>query len=729
MKFSQFYGVAGALSSPSGKYPLFIYGVLSLLPSAMASAAPAAAANDRQNVMVVTAQPAAETGTGPVYGYVAKRSTAGTKTDTPLIKTPQSISVVTRDQMTMQNVQSVAQALRYTSGIASEQRGANTDSLEYLYARGFLVDQLWNGLYTPGPAGGFGFNVTSFDPYMFERIEVLHGPASVLYGQGSPGGVVNMVSKLPDSYQVNEVGVQTGSYGRRQGFFDIGGALDQNDNVLFRVVADGFASDTQTKFVEQKRFSIAPSLAWQLSDDTRFTLYGNYQTDPDAGYYNSFPLGGQTAVSRRFNPGEPDFDSFRKTQGAIGETLTHRINDVWSVKQSYRYLRNNQTVQYVGNDGFNADGTTLKRTAYLNTGSVHAHTLDNQATAAFSTGALSHQATFGVDYQHIDYDHWFYSSPAPGLNVSNPQYGQSIPAPDFLYATSLAVTLKQLGVYGQDQIDIGNWSFLLGMREDWADNDTKSYKTGEVKHQADRAFTWRLGSVYQFDNGIAPFVSYSQSFQPQVGADFDGHAFTPSKGEQYEAGVKFQPKQSNSFITLSLFQLTKSDVATSDPQHQGFNVLTGEVRSRGIEAEAHASLSNHLQLIGSYTYTDITNTESTTATKDKAPVGIPRNAASLWMDYSLYSGPLAGWQFGAGARYIGGSYGDSANSFTTSSATLVDIALRYDLGQLTPKLSGWSASLNGSNLFDRHYVASCSGTSYCNWGQGRMVLAGLKYQW
>lgn len=728
MKSSEIYGVTCTISPASRKYSLLITLLLPVVAQGQEVTTPQQSSLQDQDVIEVNAQDYKETGTGPVYGYVAHQSTAGTKTDTPLIKTPQSISVVTRDQMSVQNVQSVAQALRYTSGIASEQRGANTDSLEYLYARGFLIDELWNGLYTPGPSGGFGYNVTSFDPYMFERIEVLHGPASVLYGQGAPGGVVNMVSKLPEKNHLNEAGVQTGSYGRAQGFFDIGGSLNNDNTVLYRIAADGFNTSTQTDFVKERRFSIAPSLAWQINDNTHFTLYGNYQTDPDAGYYNSVPVGGETSVPRHFNPGDPSFDSFRKTQGAIGEELSHQFNDVWSVKQSYRFLRNSQKIQYVGNSGFNADEKTLNRTAYLNVGDVDAHTLDNQVLAKFATGDVSHQATLGVDYQHIRFSHWFYSAAAPSLSISNPQYEQVIPTPNFLYATSTEATLEQLGAYAQDQIDLGHWSFLLGMREDWTNNSTYSFKTQETQYQSARAFTWRTGAVYQFAHGIAPFISYSQSFQPQLGTDYEGKAFTPSRGEQYEAGIKFQPEQHNSFITLSLFQINKSNVQTTDPEHSGFSVLTGEIRSRGVEAEAHASLTDHLQLIGSYTYTDVSNTKSTTA-EGKAPVGIPKNTASLWADYTQYSGILAGWQFGAGLRYIGGSYGDTNNTFKTSSATLIDAVLRYDLGQLSSSMEGWQASLNASNLFDRHYIASCTGQSYCYWGAGRMILAGIKYQW
>jgi iron complex outermembrane receptor protein len=697
----------------------------------------AAAAGQQLPAVVVKGQRDAETGTGPVKGYVAKQSTAGSKTDTPIIKTPQAISVVTRDQMDIQNVQSVAQALRYTSGINPEQRGTNTDSLEYLYARGFLVDEFWNGLRTPGPAGGFGYNVTSFDPYMFERIELLHGPASVLYGQGSPGGTVNLVSKMPTAEPLHEVGFQTGSYGRLQGFFDFSGPIDQDGKVLYRLTADGFNTGTQTDYVNQQRFAISPTITWKPTKDTTFTVFANYQADPEAGIYNFVPVVGtiQTGVAqlpRSFYPGEPTFDSFRKTQESIGYQLDHRLNDIWSFKQSYRFLHNSQTVQYVADDlGYINNGTELAREAYLNSGRLNSHTLDNRATARFNTGPVSHTATVGVDYQNTQFDHIFFASAdnnVPSLSITNPQYGQYIPYPTFELGTSNKQSVKQLGTYAQDQIDIDRWSFLLGVREDWTNEDSQSYVTGAQTKQFNRAFTWRAGGVYKFDNGFAPYASYTTSFQPQVGSTFSGTSFSPTTAQQYEVGVKYQPKGYNSFVTVSAFHLTQQNVLTTDPNNINFQVQTGEVRSQGFEVEAHASLTSNLQLIFSYTYTNLLNTKSNTSNLDKVPLGIPRNTASMWADYTVTSGPLNGVQAGAGLRYIGGSNGDTANTLLTSSATLVDLALRYDLGRAFPSMHGWTGSLNASNLLDRRYMASCSNGS-CNWAQGRLVLAGLKYQW
>jgi iron complex outermembrane receptor protein len=507
--------------------------------------------------------------------------------------------------------------------------------------------------------------------------------------------------------------------------------------VLYRLTADGFNTATQTDYVNQQRFAISPTITWKPTKDTTFTVFANYQADPEAGIYNSVPAVGtiQTGVSqlsRSFYPGEPTFDSFRKTQESIGYQLDHRLNDVWSFKQSYRFLHNSQTVKYVADDlGYTNNGTELAREAYLNSGRVNSHTLDNQATARFNTGPVSHTATVGVDYQNTQFDHVFYGSSddnVPSLSITNPQYGQTIPYPTFMFGTSNKQSIKQLGTYAQDQFDIDRWSFLLGVREDWTSEDILSYKTGAQTSQFNRAFTWRAGGVYKFDNGFAPYVSYTTSFQPQVGSTSSGTAFSPTTAQQYEIGVKYQPKNYNSFVTVSAFHLTQQNVLTTDPDNSNFQVQTGEVRSQGFEVEAHASLTNNLQLIFSYTYTNLLNTKSNTSNLDKVPLGIPRNTASLWADYTVTSGPLNGVQAGAGLRYIGGSYGDTANSLLLSSATLVDLALRYDLGRAFPSMHGWTGSLNASNLLNRAYMASCSNGS-CYWGQGRLVLAGLKYQW
>lgn len=682
----------------------------------------------------VEGQGSVETAYGPGVGYVAHESATATKTDTPLIEVPQAVSVVTRQQMEDQNVQSVAQALRYSSGVIPEQRGSNTDSLEYIYSRGFQIEEYLNGLRLPGVSYA-GYNITSFDPYLLDRIELLHGPASVLYGQASPGGILNLESKRPTDESLHEVMLQTGSYGRAQGAVDLSGKLNDNGTLLGRLTADSFSTGTQTDHVNEKRIAIAPSLTWRPDADTSLTIFGNYQYDPDAGFYNSVPAVGTILpgvhIPRNLDVGDPSFDRFSKTEESIGYSFSHALDDTWSVYQDFRYLYNKQSIQYVGVTGLSSNGTQLTRQAYYNEGTVNTATLDNRAQAKFQTGDLRHTATFGFDWQDTEFDHVFLGGAAPNLSIEDPQYDVAIAQPTNMYGTSTNVHLDQVGFYAQDQIRWNRWAYLIGIREDVADERSQAISNGTVTKWDNSAVTWRTGLVYLFDDGFAPYVSYSTSFQPSTSTGYGGGLFKPTTGQQYEVGVKYQPPGSNSFITLSAFNLTQQNVATTDPEHTGYSIQTGEVRSRGIELEAHATLTDNLRLIGGYTFTDAKNTKSTTA-PDKAPVGIPQNMASAWLAYDMPWRWSEGLQLGGGVRYLGASWGDAANTLKVPGVTLFDLAVHYDLGKAfpsAPKLQGAALSVTASNLFDKSYISYCGSATFCTYGAGRLVLANLKYDW
>lgn len=697
---------------------------------------PGAGANGAINLapVQVEGQDNAETFYGPGIGYVAHQSATATKTDTPLIEVPQAVSVVTRQQMDDQNVQSVAQALRYSSGVVPEQRGSNTDSLEYIYSRGFQIEEYMNGLRLPGVSYA-GYNITSFDPYLLDRIELLHGPASVLYGQASPGGLLNLESKRPTEDALHEIMLQTGSYGRAQGAVDLSGKLDDNGTLLGRLTADSFSTGTQTDHVNEKRIAIAPSITWRPDEDTSLTILGNYQHDPEAGLYNSVPAAGTILpgvhIPRNLDVGDPSFDKYSKTEESIGYSFSHRLNDTWSVYQDFRYLYNKQDIQYVGVSGVSSNGTQLTRVAYRNEGTVDTATIDNRAQAKFLTGPLQHTATVGIDWQDTEFDHIFLGGTAPNLSISNPQYNQAIAAPSSMYGTSTNVHLDQLGAYTQDQIRWGRWAYLIGIREDTATEKSQAILTRAVTKWNNSDFTWRTGLVYLFDNGLAPYISYSTSFQPSMSTGYGGSLFKPTTGQQYEAGVKYQPPGSNSFVTLSAFNLTQQNVATTDPAHTGYSIQTGEVRSQGGELEAHASLTDDLRLIGSYTFIDAKNTRSTTA-PGKVPVGIPENIASAWLTYDMPWDWSKGLQFGGGTRYLGSSWGDAANTLKVPDVTLFDLAVRYDLGKAfptAPNLHGISVSLTASNVFDKSYISYCGSATFCTYGAGRLVLANIKYDW
>jgi iron complex outermembrane receptor protein len=269
---------------------------------------------------------------------------------------------------------------------------------------------------------------------------------------------------------------------------------------------------------------------------------------------------------------------------------------------------------------------------------------------------------------------------------------------------------------------------MTGVREDFAQTYFKSMTTGAVSNENDAAFTWRTGLVYLFQNGLAPYASYSTSFQPDVGTTASGAAFKPTTGQQYEAGVKYQPPGSNSFVTASAFHILEQNVATTDPSNPLFEVQTGEVRSQGVTLEGHYEATTDLKLIGTYTYTDLKNTESNQYL-GKVPVGIPENMASAWADYRFPWSWTRALDVGVGVRYLGASWGDAANDFQVPAVTLFDAAVHFDMGKLSPRFKGATFSVSATNVFDKVYISSCIATTFCTFGDGRTVLANLKYNW
>ncbi|WP_241024738.1 TonB-dependent siderophore receptor [Burkholderia sp. Ac-20365] len=672
---------------------------------------------------------------GAADGYVPVTATTATKTDTPLIETPQSVSVVTRDQMTDQNVQSVPEALRYTAGVVSEIRGGSAAGAPYLFSRGFYLEQFLDGSRLPSDVS-FGYAIPSFDPYGLERIDVLHGPSSVLYGQANPGGVANLVSKQPTTTPVHEVFFTTGSHNRVEGGFDLGGALTPDGTLSYRLTAAATDVDTQVNDTKQKHVYIAPAITWKPDQDTTLTVLAKYQRDPDVGYYNFVPALGSLydtpngKISSHTNLGDPNFDSHSKTQASIGYEFEHHFNPVWTFRQNLRYTYVRDDFSNVFANGFaSGSDTELNRYSFFNDESAKFFTVDNQAQAKFSTGAVAHTVLMGFDYQRVLYRETVGLGAAPQLNPFAPVY-QPIATPAAFSDDN--IRMKQFGLYAQDQIAWGKWRFLIGGREDWASSDDNNPLTQSVTSQSERAFTWRAGLVYLFDNGFAPYASFAKSFDPQAGVLADGSAAKPTTARQYEVGVKYQPPGYNSFITASAFDLNERNVLTSDLAHPGFSDQAGQVRARGFELEGHASLTNNLNIVASYTYLSNVTTESndttttidgaTTSLQGKTPWGIPRHLASAWLDYTLHGGTLRGLGFSGGVRYLGASY-DQSNSIRVPSVTLIDAAIHYDTG------AHWLFSVNGTNLFNRQYVSTCFSAAACTYGDGVEVLATARYRW
>ncbi|MBE9606764.1 TonB-dependent siderophore receptor [Acetobacteraceae bacterium H6797] len=684
-----------------------------------------------------------------VDGYVAPQTTTGSKVDVPLIEAPQSVGVVTRDQMDDQGAQSVASALRYTAGVLSEVRPS--PRYDSVFVRGFggggtdaayvsFLDGLRMGR-------GANYAVPTVEPWLLERIEVLRGPASVLYGQTGAGGIVNLVSRRPSASQINEVRLEAGSYNRRQAAFDLGGAANENGTLLFRLTGIVRKADSQYDHVGEERIAIAPAITWKPDNDTTLTVLGNYQEDPDAGFYNFVPAAGTVTSPRgRLGSntfvGDPNFQKEMRRQFGIGYQLEHRLNDIFTLRQNFRYQHLDSERNIVTLNG-KPNGDIYPRRALYAKEQVDTYALDNQIQADVHTGALRHLMLAGLDWTHSWAKPKLATGPAPSLNIYDPVYGVTITRPALTRADTSYQQTDQLGVYAQDLISYGRWRFNIGLRQDWASSETTTFSDTGASSSADQddsATTWRVGALYLFDNGIAPYASYSTSFLPNAGTQAPargGGTFAPTEGEQFEAGIKYQPPGMNSFIQASVFQITQSNVLTRDDKYLGFRRAAGEIRSRGFEFEAHAALTDHFNLIASYAYTQAEFTRSrefvsgsTTETiqGNRVPQ-VPEHMASLWGNYSFSDGPLRGLSIGAGVRYIGETYGDNSNSFKVPEYVLFDADLKYDLGAVLPNAEGLSVSVTGSNLGDREYVASCSSATNCYFGLRRMVLGSVSYRW
>lgn len=672
-----------------------------------------------------------ETAIGPVNGYVARRSATATKTDTPLVETSQSISVVTRDQIDQQGAMSLNQAVRYTSGVTPKSRGAVGTRYDLLKVRGFDAVSYLNGL----KLQKMNFVSPQVDPYLLERIEILKGPASVLYGQSPTGGLLNQIAKRPTDFTFGEVGVRFGNYAHRDVTFDFGGPVDKDGKVLYRLTGIAQEEDGQVDQSKSKRIAIAPAVSWLPDPDTTLTLTGLYQSDPAAGNYAGVPAKGSVLsnplgqIPRNFNPGEPSLEVFNRQQSQFGYFFQHRFNDQVTVRSNGQVFDTTQDYGGVYGSSLSANNRTLTRAYTVSHDELTSLAFDNQIETKFATGSLTHTMLTGFDVQSWD---GFYRSGTisgaangvPSIDIFAPVYGLPVASPT-LKRTDVVGT--QYGLYAQDEIRFDRWVATIAGRMDWAELTT-SVQGLSPQATADQAPTGRAGLLYLFDSGIAPYVSFAQSFSPQSGTDARGKAFDPEHGQQYEAGIKYQPPGYNTLFTAAVFDLTRQNLLTADLQNPTYSVQVGAARSRGIELEVKQSIDRTLNIVASYTYLDTVYTRDNSGLQGLVPVGVPHHMAALWGYYSFAPEVFDGLSIGAGVRYMGSTFSTN-NAIEVPSYTLVDATLNYDLGKASVRFKGLTFNLNAKNLFDTTYVGACYTSTTCAYGFGRTVVAGLRYRW
>lgn len=726
--------------------------LLAAVPSASAQqqkAVPAAAGTGTLvlDPMVVTAG----SGQGAADGIIATRSAGATKTGTLILETPQVVNVVTRDQMEAQGAHSVAEALRYTPGVQSEANGYDV-RYDWLWIRGFnTYGTTWvDGLVIPGDSGNYA--TPSIDGFAVERVEVIKGPASVLYGRSVPGGLVNIVTKRPQATPHREASIRTSGFGGIEGAVDLTGPLTEDGAWLYRFV--GLARDmhSQVDRERDRRIMLAPSISWKPSNDTSLTFYGYYQRDRDIFSPRFYPAAGTLLpnpagrIPRDLFLGEPDAEEFNRDYYAAGYEFSHRFNDAVTVRQNLRYGRSEQYMHLaLVNPAFAFAGKPskdLSRVAGVSDDWTSSFAVDTQAEFKIDTGPVNHTLLTGVDYVYAISDtHFGNSGPRdpvpPPLDFRDPRYGGRVAVPAFQTSTRQEQT--QFGFYLQDQARWDNWVGTVGLRYDISEIDsTKRLPVvAPTVTTRDEKLTARVGLTYLFDNGIAPYASYSTSFLPLLGTDRAGNPFKAQTAEQFEIGVKYEPPGGWGMLTLSLYQVTMENTLTPDasdprPTRPSFYTQGGRERVRGIEIEGKFEVTPEIDVIASYAYSDSEVLRSNNpAAKGREMLRLPEHQGSVWGNYRPAAVP--GLSLRAGVRAMSAYQSDSTylDELRIPARALVDLGAEYDFGHVSPTLEGTRLRVNVSNLFDDRYVSHClnlTGGS-CNYGAGRAVTATLSYAW
>lgn len=695
----------------------------------------------------VTVDGGKETGRGPDKGIVAKTSRSASKTTTSLRETPQAVSVVTRDEIDARGANSVREALRYTPGVLAE---ANGDDVRggWMWIRGYnAYSRLWlDGLAQAGDPDGYAS--WPINSYALERVEVIKGPASVLYGQTVPGGLVNQVSKRPQTTAHNEVEVTTSSLGGIQTSADFTGPLGSDGDWSYRLVGQGRDLGSQIDKERNRQFMLSPSLTWSPDEDTSLTLYGLYQkVNPknfSGRFYPAFGTlipnpAGQIPTDTHMGDYLSNANEFDANLYTAGYEFSHNFNESLTFRQNLRYSYADQNMFLaVVNPAFTwpsnpPSGTTLGRVVSASDDTLSSIDIDNQLEARFETGALDHTMLFGLEYFHIRSDRHFGSAAIAGQDYLHPVYGGTYPYP--AWTTSRLSTQDQVGVYAQDQIRHDNWLATLGLRYDHSEITTTDRLKNVTYENKDGALSGRAGLAYLFDNGLTPYASFSTAFLPTIGADVNGDPYEAQQSRQFEVGVKYEPEGGRGMIGVSLYDLKLDNALT--PVYSGTgatlgNIQTGEQRIRGVEIEGKYELTPELDLIASYAYSDSRVLATNIATQvGKDMLRVPTHQGALWVQYRPEW--AEGLALNAGVRAMSSYHTDTTylDSLEIPGLALVDIGAQYDLGALNKDFAGTTFRVNVSNLFNRTHIVQCTNATggSCNYGPGRTITASLKFEW
>lgn len=710
---------------------------------------------------------------GPGAGYVATYTEAGTKMDTPITEIPNSVYVITKQQILDQQAQTVVEALRYMPGVYAEQLGtANVSTAGGLAngsgsvkIRGFAATQYVDGVQSSSVSAG----ETAF----VERVETLNGPASVLYGAVGPGGLIATRLKQPEDTPIHNVSIGFGNWGRYEATFDIGDKITKSGNLKYRIAGIGVTQGTQTDYLNYKRVGVLPSVKWSIDDKTSLTLVGEYIYTPSNGQGDGYPGVGSLVrgkygyVPRSRFLGDPSINKDGQRDAAFEYQFQHKFNEFLEFQQTFRYEYGSTDMNQTFLSGSLQPNQTIKRWAWRQDASNSTVALDSRLIGHLDTGNVKQTLVAGMDFRRINmtqnliYDRnggGYINIWSPVYYVTHPDY--SLNSPDNIEIDISKQTQYQKGVYFQDQIKYGRLSILLGGRQDWY-SDGGPYYTGDNfggivtpvhfdSYTGEKAskFTWRGGFTYNFDFGLTPYFSYSTSFIPQTGAyQYDGQAAKPLNGKQFEAGLKYLVPNTNIFLTAAAYDIKENHYQITDTEHPGYQADAGTVTSKGVELSAHANVTKDIRLTASYSFNETRATKSdtqvtardmygtklgTVSEQGKYIAGLPRNMVNMFVDYTLPRQIFHGLGVNFGIRYIGTTYANNANSYKVPDYLLFDVGAHYDFENVSPILRGLHAQVAISNLANTRYVTSCGsgyGGGTCYYGQAQRIYGNFSYSW
>ncbi|AFY89074.1 TonB-dependent siderophore receptor [Chroococcidiopsis thermalis] len=662
--------------------------IFSFTPGTSAAQTPPAPEDDEQEIVVTDEQD----------GYLVPDTNVGTRTDTPLRDIPQSIQIIPQQVLEEQQVDSLNEAIKNVPGVI-QNTPDDTPIFNSFTIRGFDAGENQN--FTRNGLKLRFANSTTAIFSNIERVEVLRGPASVLFGGGEPGGTINIVTKQPLREPFYSVEASVGSYDFYQGALDLTGPLNDSKTILYRLNASYESAESFVNFVNREISAVAGAIKFELGKNTDLTFDIQYVGATQRGG-SGLPVEGTILpnpngeIPRNRNLAEPD-SRFIIDRLIAGYNLEHRFSENWSLRNAFYFADNNYRIRdSVAAISLEPDLRTVER--FADEVDTRDQTFDfvTNVVGKFSTGAIQHQLLLGVDLSRFDSrfftDGAFRGTP---IDLFDPVYSTEILERTDPPSETTTLT-DSLGIYLQDQVTItNNLKLLLGGRFDAFEQTEEDLLENTETSQSGDAFSPRLGIVYQPIEPISLYASYTRSFAPSYGRSADDEPFEPGRGTQYEIGVKADINDRLS-ATLALYDLTRTNVNTTDPDNPNFEIQTGEQNSQGVELFISGEILPGWNIIAGYAYTDARITQDETYEVGNRINNVPESSFNLWTSYEIQSGNLQGLGFGIGFFYVGDRQGDLENTFTLPSYFRTDAAIFYKRGQ-------FRAALNVNNLFDVEY--------------------------